>query len=121
MGLFGGRTRGKNNSDRQRPTISHTASWSGIWVTFYINSDGVSWNQSNRDFGSLDNLYLEAALSQLEGAYHLSTSFPNAESRIMDWMRETQRILKQVNPDTPDIPEDATPAFTWNPPLPGYE
>jgi hypothetical protein len=92
-----------------------------VWATFFINSDGVSWNQSSRDFSSIDDLYLEAALTQLERAYHLSISFPNAESRIMDWMRSTQDILRKVNPDTPDIPEDAIPAFNWNPPLPGLE
>ena len=89
-----------------------------MWATFFINAEGVSWNKSSRDFSSFDELNVKAALTQLERAYHLSISFPNAEPQIMDWMRSRQAILKQINPDVPDIPEDAIPAFDWNPPLP---
>lgn len=123
MGLFGGGSRTRKSHAAQRPTISHTAKWNSAWATFFINSDGVSWNQSHRDFNSLDDLFLYAALAQLERAYHLNISFPDAETRIMDWLRGVQEIAKKQNPATPDIPNDAVPAFEWSPllPGPGYE
>lgn len=121
MGLFGGGSRARKSFGAQRPTISHTAKWNSAWATFFINSDGVSWNQSHRDFNSIDNLFLEAALAQLERAYHLNISFPQAETRIMDWLRGVQEIVKKQSPEAPDIPDDAVPAFDWSPPLPGYE
>jgi hypothetical protein len=121
MGLFGGRSRARNFSGTQRPTITHKATWGSAWAVFFINSEGVSWNQSRRDFNAIDSLFLEAAMAQLQQAYHLSISYPEAENRIMDWMRGTQEILKEQNPDTPDIPDDAVPAFEWSPLLPGYK
>jgi hypothetical protein len=66
-------------------------------------------------------LFLEVALTQLERAYHLSISFPQAEIRIMDWLRGVQEIAKKRNIETGDIPDDAVPSFDWSPPLPGYE
>jgi len=90
-------------------------------VVFFVNSEGVSFNKSQSDSYFLDDLYVKAALTQLEQAYHLSVSFPDAEPRIMDLMRSKHQLAMKLNPDIPDIPDDARPAFKWSPPLPGYE
>jgi hypothetical protein len=119
MGLFSGGSRARKSIRTQRPTISHTAKWNTGWATFFINSDGVSWNQSHRDFGGLDQNFLEAAMAQLERAYHLNVSYPQAEKIIMDWMRGVQKIWKEHNPEHVDIPDGSVPWFDWSPPLPG--
>jgi len=121
MGIFGGRSRARNFSGTQRSTITHKATWGSAWAVFFINSEGVTWSQSRRDFNAIDSLFLEAAMAQLEQAYHLSVSYPEAENRIMDWMTGIQEIVKKQNSDTPNSPDDAVPAFDWDPPLPGYK
>jgi hypothetical protein len=112
MGLF---KRSKTESSHRvasqgrSATITHHAKWISNGATFYINPDGVTWSYDQSFYLINDKRDTEAALSQLERAYHLNVTFPDAEESIMSFLR-------QVNPE---IPDSAVPYYDWTPPLPG--
>jgi hypothetical protein len=95
-------------SPSTRASIAHHASWGSNGATFFVNREGVTWSyDSSPSF--MDEPDFETALSQLERAYHLNVSFPDAEVSMM-------RLLRQMNPD---ISEASVPFYEWTPPLPG--
>ena len=74
-----------------------------------MGPEGISWSHDNESLTMFDGILVEAALAQLERAYHLNVSFPRSEEMHMDFLRGLD----------PSIPADAKPYFDWKPPLPG--
>lgn len=112
MGLFN-RNRKFQAQSRYTPvanssTIRHHADWGANGATFFVNPDGISWSY-DKEHTIWDDSGLEAALAQLERAYHLNVSYPDAEDSYM----AMPRMLDKT------IPADAKPFFDWKPPLPG--
>ena len=111
MGFFS-----KNRSYGARPSVSrtrsstftHHAKWGANGATFFVNPEGVSWSYDSAP-SFMDDPEVEAALSQLERAYHLHVSFPDAEESIMSMLRSM----------SPNITEGMVPHYSWRPPLPG--
>ena len=104
MGMFR-----KKPTTHQKPTIIHTARWNGNAATFFINSDGVSWSYDTAPNPLIDDTNTEAALAQLQRAYHLAVTYPDAEERIMSLWRALGA----------EVSDSMRPYFNWKPPLPG--
>ena len=89
------------------PGIRHRASWAQNGVTFVLYKKGPSWSFDS-EANSNDHMMAQAALGQLEEAYHMNVSFPGVEERLLSvW-----RVF------TPEMGSDARLAFNWRPPLP---
>ena len=112
MGLFSKRasSQAKNLSSNSRPaTKQHLADWGHNAAMFYLNPDGVSWSYKNEFNFMFDETATNAALAQLERAYHMNVSYPDAEEQMLaPW-----RVVSE------EISEGAVPFFDWQPPLPG--
>lgn len=89
--------------------IRHHASWPQNGVTFFIKPDGVGWNYDAQPV-LMDDSMCEAALAQLEEAYHMNISFPDSEERVMSFWREVS---------DGELSDSARLGFDWKPPLPG--
>lgn len=103
--------------DHARPStkdVTHHASWSSNGVTCFVNSSGVSWTYDKKlDTIMNDDGMTDAAIAQLEEAYHLPISHPRAEENIMSLWRAVAEIANQ------EFPKDARAInFHWSPPLP---
>lgn len=101
MGLFG------KSTSNTRPTISHKAIWPQNSVTFYIQKTGITFTPS-QPFQMMDDMMCDAALSQLQRAYHLNISFPNAEEQVFSFWSSV----------SPEMNRNAKIDFNWRPPLP---
>ena len=89
--------------------IRHHASWTSNGATFFIKPDGVSFSyDAEPDF--MDEPMCESALAQLEEAYHMNISFPDAEEPILSFWRENSED---------EMPNNARLYFDWKPALPG--
>ncbi len=102
MGLFS-----KQGSNREY-VIRHKATWPQNSVMFLIKKSGtISFStKSPLQFG--DDSMLEAALAQLECAYHLRVSYPNAEDEVMSFWSSFSS----------EIQAGSKIYFDWSPPLP---
>lgn len=109
MGLFNRQRGQRAQAPRNTSTIIHRANWHGNSATFYINPEGVTWSYANPPRTFIDDDNVEAALAQLQRAYHLAVYFPDTEKRILDFYRAAGS----------DIPDSVVLDFKWQPPLPG--
>ena len=111
MGIFKKQKPINRNSDSrsvQPNAIVHHATLPANGVTFFINPEGVSWNYDKEYNWMFDGQDTDAALAQLERAYHLNVSFPDAEENVMS-------IYRIANPN---LSETTVPYYDWKPPLP---
>jgi hypothetical protein len=112
MGIFSKRTSSQSRnqgSNSRQSTIQHLADWGQNAAMFYINPDGVSWSYKKEMNFMFDETATNAALAQLQRAYHMSVSYPDAEEQMLAPWRTV----------SDEMPEGALPDFNWQPPLPG--
>ena len=92
----------------QSNSPSHHAAWGTNGVTFFVRPEGVSFSYDREYNWMMDDMNTNAALAQLERAYHLNITFPEAEETIMSMWRDAgANISASMKPD-----------FRWTPPLP---
>jgi hypothetical protein len=101
MGFFG------KSTSNSVPVITHKATWPQNSVTFYIQKTGITFTPS-QPFQMMDDMMCDAALSQLQRAYHLNISFPDAEEQVISFWSSV----------SPEFPDNAKLDFSWRPPLP---
>jgi hypothetical protein len=101
MGIFG--TKPKMN----QAEIVHTATWPQNSVRISITKSGLSFSPS-RPFQMMDETMCEAAIAQLERAYHLAVSYPDAEKAVLSFWSSVSS----------DVDDDAKIDFNWQPALP---
>ena len=103
MGIFSKST----NSSGKNSEIVHTATWPQNSVKITMTKSGLSIS-SNKPFQMMDETMCEAAIAQLERAYHRDISYPNAEEQVMAFWSSV----------SPDVSSGSKIDFNWRPPLP---
>ena len=112
MGLFSKRTSSQSRnqgSNSRQSTIQHLADWGHNGAMFFVNADGVSWSYK-KECRHNDETLTQAAKAQLERAYHMNVTYPDAEERVIAYWRAVS---------DEQIPAGTVPHFDWQPPLPG--
>jgi hypothetical protein len=101
MGLFG------TKKNLNQAEIVHTATWPQNSVRISITKSGLSYSPG-RPFQMMDETMCEAAIAQIERAYHLAVSYPDAEKTVLSFWSSVSS----------DIGADAKIDFNWQPGLP---
>ena len=95
---------------RTRETKSHHSSWGNNGATFSVDVDRVTWTYDKPPH-LMDDRPCHAALAQLQKAYRLSISYPDAEEQEMSYYRGMHYKSGPISKST-------VLDYDWQPPLP---
>lgn len=90
----------------------HRATWRTNGVTIEISTDGPTLRFDSEPDPYFDQIYAEAALAQMEAAYGMDPSFPNAEKTLISLFAPKSDADEGVEHT------DVRLVFYWDPPLP---
>jgi hypothetical protein len=100
---------GDGVSERPR---RHHAKWGKNGVTVELSTDGPTWRFDSEPDPYFDQLYAEAALAQMESAYGLDPSFPEAEKTLISLFASKPGESEGLDHTQFQL------ELNWDPPLP---